>query len=55
MNNDVNPDEPYWIVRNSWGPEWGDAGYIHIGAASGEKGLCGINQFVAFTALEAFG
>ena len=35
----------YYIVRNSWGATWGDAGYINI-AASGERsaGICGIQQ-----------
>ncbi len=23
-------DEGYWIMRNSWGPEWGDNGYMKI-------------------------
>lgn len=34
--------EPYFIVRNSWGGAWGDAGYVNIGMATG-KGICGIN------------
>lgn len=36
----INTDEGYWIVRNSWGTEWGDAGYIYL--ASGEN-MCDIS------------
>ncbi len=36
----INLDEGYWIVRNSWGTEWGDAGYIYL--ASGEN-MCDIS------------
>jgi len=30
----------YFIVKNSWGPSWGDEGYLKIAATSAN--VCGI-------------
>jgi xylem cysteine proteinase len=36
-------DKNAWIVKNSWGADWGQSGYVYIKKADG-LGICGINQ-----------
>ena len=34
--------QDYYLVRNSWGPYWGDEGYVRIGRNGDGYGICGI-------------
>jgi C1A family cysteine protease len=33
----------FYLVKNSWGPDWGEAGYVRIGIEAG-AGVCGIQS-----------
>jgi hypothetical protein len=35
---------PYYIVRNSWGTAWGEAGYVRIFINGDGDGICGIQM-----------
>ncbi|KAK9286252.1 hypothetical protein L1049_014639 [Liquidambar formosana] len=39
----------YIIVKNSWGPKWGESGYIRMKRHTGKpEGLCGINKLASY-------
>ena len=43
----------YWIVQNSWGTAWGEAGYMRLarGASYGAAGLCGVQSAASYPQL----
>jgi len=40
----VDNGTKYWVIRNSWGPSWGEKGYYRIVRGTG---ACGLNTMVA--------
>lgn len=45
----IDKGQKYWKVKNSWGPDFGEDGYIRIAkGASSEGGECGIRKMASF-------
>jgi C1A family cysteine protease len=45
----IEGSQEYYIVKNSWGPEWGDHGFIKIGIKSNPGvGICSIQQMPSY-------
>lgn len=38
---ETSSGKSYWLVRNSWSPQWGDAGYIKLVRTDDEGSRCG--------------
>jgi cathepsin L len=50
---DLDTQAPYFLVKNSWGPTWGDEGFVKLGRHSANKfGMCAILKMASFPVVE---
>jgi C1A family cysteine protease len=44
---------PYWLVRNSWGTDWGYAGYIYLSMTANGGDICSIQDYMTYPTISA--
>lgn len=38
----------YYLIRNSWGANWGDLGYVKLARQGDGYGVCGVQEISVF-------
>jgi len=44
FGEDEEVGQLFWLIQNSWGPSWGEKGYIRLLRTDGENEFCGIDK-----------